>query len=347
MRLPPPSFAHLLRLSDDTGLLEHARLLTPRREHGYTTDDVARGLIAVCREKTLSPELVRLAHIYLAFLEHARQPGGGYHNRLSYDRRWSDVSGSEDAHGRALWALGVVGACAPERLVRATAASAFRLSSMPAGDWPRPYAFTVLGAAAMLRADPDDEVASAMLKEAVDRIPRPGRGEWLWPEPRLAYDNARLPEALLAAGRAEADEATIADGLRLLDWLVGTQTRQGHYSFTPAGGWGPGEPRPGFDQQPVEAAATADACALAWEITGDETWAERVVVAGRWLMGDNDSAVALYDPASGACRDGLQHEGVNENSGAESTVSAILVLQQARRVQLNAAGANVTREVAE
>jgi len=344
MTLPSPSFAHLQRLSDETGLLEHARLLTPRRNHGYTTDDVARGLIAVCRQAHPDPELIRLAEVYLPFLEHARRVDGGYHNRLSYDRRWADVTGSGDSHGRALWALGVAAGSAPEPWLREAAASAFRLSQLPSGDWPRPHAFAVLGSTAMLSADPFNEVATAILKEAASHLPRPVVGPWRWPEPRLAYENARIPEALLAAGVALSDPTAVDDGLALLEWLVRTETREGHFSFTPAGGWAPGEPRPGFDQQPVEAAAMADACVRAWEITADPAWANRVILVARWLMGNNDTGTPLYDAAIGSCSDGLTPDGINGNAGAESTLSAIFVLQQAHRVGVRAASRPTLRD---
>lgn len=332
MILPHASFAHLLRLSDDTGLLEHAHLATPRRNHGYTTDDVARGLIAVCREPAPGRALIRLAETYLAYLEHARRADGTFHNRLSYDRRWADVTGSGDSHGRALWALGVAAVSAPEPWLRESAAAAFRMSRPPTGEWFRPPAFALLGAAAVLSTDPFDEAAVAIAKECADWLPRPLKGSWPWPERRLAYENARIPEALLAAGVALDDPGAVADGLELLEWLVQTEMREGHFSFAPVGGWAPGEPRPGFDQQPVEAAAVADACARAWDITGDPVWADRVLLAAGWLLGDNDSGTRLYDATRGSCSDGLTPDGASANAGAESTVSAISVLQQARRV---------------
>ena len=341
---PAPSFAHLERLSDETGLLEHARLLTPRRSHGYTTDDVARGLIAVCRQPAPGPELIRLAEVYLAFLEHARRSDGGYHNRLSFDRRWADAAGSGDSHGRALWALGVAAELASEPWLREAAASAFRMSRPPVGKWLRPHAFAVLGAFAMLAADPSDHAAAAMLRESAHHLPQAGAEPWPWPERRLSYENARIPEALLAAGAGLPDPAAVTGGLALLEWLVAIETRDGRYSFIPAGGWAPGEVRPGFDQQPVEAAAMADACARAFEITADPAWADRVLQAARWLTGDNDTGTPLYDAAAGSCADGLTPHGANGNSGAESTVSAIFVLQQARRVGAGVPAGRAVRE---
>ena len=333
MRIAEPSFAHLLRLTDDTGILEHSRGLVPRREHGYTTDDAARALIAVSRQVKPDSVLLRAGAIYLAFLEHARRSDGRYHNRLSFDRRWIDEVGSDDAHGRAVWALGVVAGMGPEGWMRTAAVGALRASRTPRSLSPRAHAFTVLGAVEALTAEPGNDHARGLLEQSVARLPRPRLGPWPWPEERLAYDNARLPEALIAAGSALEDSMLLADGVRLLEWLVEVETRQGTFSFTPVGGWRVGEPRPGFDQQPVEAAAMADACARAWEISGDGKWMTRLHAAAEWFLGRNDAGKALYDPATGASGDGISESGVNVNAGAEATVSAILALQQALRLR--------------
>ena len=332
MRIPEPSFAHLLGLTDDTGLFEHARHLLPRRDRGYTTDDVARALVAVCRQPDPEPELVRASLTYAGFLDHARRPDGSFHNRLSFDRRFTDVVGSEDCQGQALWALGTATRLASQPWLREL--SADHLRHTPDQHWssPRATAFAILGFVEAMASDLSDPHFTGLLQGAARRLPRPSPGNWPWPERRLAYCNARLPEALLAAGAALADASMLDDGLRLLAWLVEVETSGGHFSFTPTGGWEEGEPRPGFDQQPVEAAAMADAAAQAWRVTGDPKWAKRVVMAAEWLLGNNDGGMALYDSATGACHDGLTSRGVNANAGAESTLSAILVLQQARLV---------------
>jgi hypothetical protein len=336
--LPEPSFAHLLRLTDDTGLFEHARYLLPRRDRGYTVDDTARALIAVCRQPDPEPELVRAFLIYAGFLDHARRPDGSFHNRLSFDRRFTDVVGSEDSQGRALWALGTVTRLAWQPWLRELSADHLRHTPDPHWNSPRANAYATLGLVEALAANLGDPLLTGLLKGVAGRLPRPAAGGWPWPERRLAYCNARLPEALLAAGGALGDGSMLDEGLGLLKWLVEVETSGGHFSFTPTGGWEEGEPRPGFDQQPVEAAAMADAAARAWRVTGDPEWAERVVMAADWLLGDNDGGTALYDSATGACHDGLTSRGVNANAGAESTLSAILVLQQARLVGLAEGG---------
>jgi hypothetical protein len=331
--LPTPSFAHLLELTDDTGLFEHARQLLPRRDRGYTTDDVARALISICRQPDPGPELIRASLTYAGFLDYARLSDGTFHNRLSFDRRFTDAVGSEDSQGRALWALGTAARLAPQPWLRELAADHLRHTADLGWSSPRANAYAVLGLVEATESGLSDPHIAGLLRSLARRLPRPLTAHWPWPEKRLAYCNARLPEALVAAGVALGDESALADGLRLLEWLVEVETLDGHFSFTPTGGWEEGEPRPGFDQQPVEAAAVADAAARAWKVTGHADWAKVVVMAAEWLLGRNDVRTALYDPATGACHDGLSSRGINANAGAESTLSAILILQRAEEVR--------------
>jgi hypothetical protein len=185
--------------------------------------------------------------------------------------------------------------------------------------------------------------AHALLGVAAAGLGRASRGRaWPWPEPRLTYANAALADARIAAGVELGDDRLLDEGLELLDWLVGIETRGEHFSFTPAGGWEPGEARPGFDQQPIEAAAMADACARAFDATGDPVWAERAQLAAAWFLGRNDVGVPLLDARTGGCRDGLERDGVNENEGAESTIALIGALQQARRLQAAARSASIS-----
>jgi hypothetical protein len=197
---------------------------------------------------------------------------------------------------------------------------------------PRANAFAVLGASEVLASSPDHRHARHILERCIGHLLVRDDVLWPWPEERLAYDNARLPEALLAAGALLPNDGLVDAGLRLLEWLVGAETHNGHFSFTPVAGWAPGEPRPGFDQQPVEAAAMADACSRAWSMTGDSRWRDRVELVARWFMGVNDAGLALYDPLTGGCGDGLGPDYINLNRGAESTLAALTVLQQAEMI---------------
>jgi hypothetical protein len=290
-------------------VFEHALFREPRREHGYCTDDNARALVVSLREG-------RPGGVYLRFVEEAQRTDGRFHNRRDIDGHWADEVGSDDSQGRALLGLGVAGSPAFD-----TGAAAFDSLS------PRANAYAVLGAAELLALRPGHGPALELLSRCVPRLGTTGPDpDWPWPESRLAYDNARLAEAKIAAGGSVLEE-----GVELLRWLVATELREGHFSFTPAGGWGPGEPRPGFDQQPIEAGAMAEACARAYAATGEEAFSDLAALAARWFLGENDTGVPLLDLETGGCCDGLEREGRNENQGAESTLAAIAAFQAAAR----------------
>jgi len=327
--LPRPRFDHLQRMTDHRGLWEHALYTTPRIEHGYCTDDNARALIVICRQPDPSPDLVELAAVYLAFIREAQLPDGSFINRRHSTGSWTEGAGSDDSQGRALWAAGTAARQAPEAWMREAALDIFDKSQAFRSPFPRTHAFAMLGASEVLAAWPDHPHARRVLEQGVGHLVVHDRVDWPWPEERLAYDNARIPEALIAAGSALSNDRLIEDGLRLLEWLVAAETHDGHFSFAPVGGWAPDEPRPGFDQQPVEATAMADACARAWAVTGDVRWKERVQLAARWFVGTNDSEAVLYDTATGGCGDGLSASGFNQNRGAESTLAALAALQHA------------------
>ncbi|MEV4348789.1 glycosyltransferase [Actinoplanes sp. NPDC049596] len=326
--VPSPTFAHLARLTDDTGLFEHARHATARREHGYCTDDVARGLVVTSREAAPSAEVLRLAECYLAFLSHAQDAHGAFRNRLGFDRRWSDQPGLGDCWGRALWGLGTAAARCPVSWIRQEALLAFARGASCRASAPRAMAFAALGAAELLRADPGHEPAADLLADAADVIGRPGPDpRWPWPEQRLSYANAALAEALIAVGDLLDDPPVLDTGLRMLAWLRNIQTSDGHLSVLPSSGWQSGGPRLRHDQQPIEVAALADACATAAAITGDTTWHTGVRQSIDWFLGANDIGRVMWDPATGGGYDGLTLHGPNLNQGAESTLALISTLQ--------------------
>jgi len=193
-------------------------------------------------------------------------------------------------------------------------------------------AFAMLGAADVLAAHPDDLVAHALLLDGVSTIAIPRDDPWAWPEPRLRYANAVLPEALLAAGMALGNPRVVSHGLGMLRFLVGVETAGGHLSVTGTGGRGPAQTAVQFDQQPIEVAAIADACARAFDITDEPSWRDAVATTWAWFMGDNDASTPMFVPESGAGFDGLETDGRNENRGAESTLAALSTYQQARRL---------------
>lgn len=330
MSLPGPSLAHLARLTDDTGVFEHAFGSVPRRDHGWCTDDNGRALAVACRVGGAEAE--RLAGIYLAFLLDAHEGGGRFRLRMGYDRGWTEHPPSDDANARALYGVAVASTVGPSALAWA-AGSLFDEAAAFRSPHPRATAQAAVAAAEVVRWDPERAGAWAILAEAARSLPRPPDDPaWPWPAPRLTYANALIPEGLLAAGAALGDEGLVADGLALLRWLVEEETFRDRFSFAPTEGRGPGEDRPAFGQQPIEAASFADACARALDVTGDPAWLTPLERAAAWLCGANDVGVALLDPVTGGGADGLETSGASHNQGAESTIAAVETLWQAHRL---------------
>ncbi|WP_051807444.1 glycosyl transferase [Actinoplanes subtropicus] len=326
--VPAPTFTHLARLTDDAGLFEHARNAIPRREHGYCTDDVARGLVVTSREADPSPEVRRLAERYLAFLTHAQDIGGAFHNRLGFHRSWTDQPGLGDWWGRALWGLGTAAARNPAPWIREEAHLAFARGASCRSAAPRAMAFAALGAAELLRAEPDNEPAADLLADAVSAIGQPDKDpHWPWPHERLTYANAALAEAVIAAGDLLDRPPVLDAGLRMLTWLLDIQIDNDHLSVLPSAGWQRGGPRLRHDQQPIEVATLADACATAGRITGDHLWQRGVHRCIAWFLGDNDVNSVMWDRETGGGYDGLTLRGPNLNQGAESTLALIATLQ--------------------
>ena len=329
-----PVLDHLDRLTDDRGLFEHARHAVPRREHGYCVDDAARGLIVMCREPEPGPTARRLARCYLAFVLDALDPTGACHNRMAVDGQWRDEAAVGDWWGRVLWGLGVAAASAQTPGMRARALGGFRIAAQRRSPHLRSMAFAALGAAELLSRRSDEMAARALLTDTLAVIGRPKIDDpcWPWPEERLSYANASIAEALIVAGDALPNESALNRGLRLLEFLLHTETRDGHLSVTPVGGRGRDDAGPGYDQQPIEVSALADACGSAFRITRQSSWLTGVSLAWDWFLGDNDSATPMFDPQTGGGYDGLERRGRNLNQGAESTLAMLATAQQARRI---------------
>lgn len=331
MTCPAVPFVHLLRLTDNIGLLEHAEGVVPRHEHGYCVDDVAHGLVVVCREPSPDQDLITLGRRYLYFLASAQAPSGRVRNRLGYDRRWQDRAGTQDCWGRAVWAFGTAAARGPTAGIREESFTRFECSVRMSSPWPHAMAFAALGAAEILEGWEDHPGALSLLGRAVATIGQPpAAAAWPWPLARLTYANAAIAEAVIVAGWRLGRDRLLSNGLRMLDWLLGEQTRDGHLSVVPAGGWGRGEARPRFDQQPIEVAALADACMRATAVTGDRSWLAGAEMSVAWFLGDNDSRTPILDAVTGGGCDGLTPSGRNRNQGAESTLAMISVMQHGR-----------------
>jgi hypothetical protein len=321
---------HLERLTDDRGLFEHALLSVPRPEHGYCVDDAARAIVVLCREPDHSLAARRLLRCYLALVSEAIDADGQSHNRMATDRRWHDETSTGDWWGRAVWGLGVAAVHGPSAAVRAAAMTAFRRAALARSIHPHAMAFAALGAAEIVRALPSDRLARRLLADTVAVLtPAGSDAARPWPHARLSYANATLAEALIVAGDALADQAALARGLAMLTFLMTVEVRAGHLSVTPVGGREPAEIGPGFDQQPIEVSAIADACASAYRVTADEQWLTGVRLAWAWFAGDNDSGTVMCDLVTGAGYDGLEALGRNENQGAESTLALLSTAQHA------------------
>ena len=340
MRLPRFKPDHVLRLSDSTGILQHALYSVPNFAHGYCTDDNARALILTVLWASLgqtSPDLERLATRCTAFLAHAFDPGTKrFRNFMSYDRRWLDEPGSEDSHGRALWAIGVCVAQSRNRGLSLLAGQLFA-EALPTARGlvhPRTWAFALHGLHAYLQHRPDDAHAKEVRADLTDRLmtrfAEHARGDWHWLADDATYDNARLPQALILSGRAADRPEVLETGLRALRWLVRMQTSE-NGRFQPIGSDGfchRNGTRAYFDQQPVEVHGTVAACLEAFRTTSDPEWLERAHSIFEWFLGRNDLGLMLYDTKTGGCHDALHADRINENQGAESTLAFHLALAE-------------------
>ncbi len=338
-QLPEINLKHLRVMTDDTGLLQHAKYTVPDRAHGYCVDDNARALIVTTTAHDLNRSdtgLAELASIYLSFLDDAFDPDRGrFRNFMSFDRRWLEEVGSEDSHGRALWALGVMASWGRNAGQVAVATKLFHagLPALEQFSHARSIAFAILGIQAYLRRYNDDSRTVKLLSSLGRRLENQFRefatADWQWHEEILTYDNARLPQALMACGRTTGDQKLVALGIDILEWLRDLQVDSSAEWFTPIGndGWfKQAGTRTQYDQQPLEAAAMIGACIEAYECAQGLKWVELASTCFDWYLGKNDQQIKLYDAATGGCRDGLEENGVNENQGAESTLSYILSL---------------------
>jgi len=351
-QLPELKLSHVNALTDDTGMLQHAIFTIPNRAEGYTTDDNARALIFTVLLNQLGVESTSLsaaanpdwAFRYMAFLEHAFNPRlKRFRNFLGYDHQWLEEQGSEDSHGRALWALGTLLGRSGNPGLRGAAGRLFEFSVPAVVEFhsPRACAYALLGIQEYLHSYVGDRdaqrVRSALGQRLLDMYESVHRPEWKWFEDVVAYGNARLPQALLLAGSACGNEPMISAGLDSLEWLMETQRCPANGHFVPIGSEGfyrQGGEQARFDQQPVEAAGAVSACLQAYRVTGDDRWRVDAWSAFNWFLGDNDLQLPLYDSATGGCRDGLHPDRANQNQGAESTLSFLMALLEMSSLQI-------------
>ncbi len=351
--LPAIDLSHLKRLTDDTGILQHAKYTVPDYQEGYATDDNARALIVATMAQNAGArddQLNDFAARYLAFLKLAfNTETKRFRNFLGYEREWQEHVGSEDSHGRTIWALGIAAAYASEEGQRFTARELVLrgLSAVEGLSSPRAWAFSILGVYHYLQVAGSDERVRETMRSLAHKLAECHREvatpEWPWFEETLTYANAKLPHALLVAGKALGDESMTSTGLEALSWLAEVQTTsEGH--FGPVGNNGfytRGGQMARFDQQPIEAHATVSACIAAYSVEAQSIWLDRARIAFEWFLGRNDLGVPLYDSGTGGCRDGLHPDRANENQGAESTLAWLLSLIEMRMAaDLFSKGAN-------
>ena len=346
-RLPAINLDHLHRMTDQTGIVEHAVFVVPNYPEGYTTDDNARALIvAILLEEVggrASIGSLDLASRYLALVCLAFDPNRKrFRNCLSFGREWREQVGPEDSHGRALWGVGTVLGRTKDAGLRGAAGRLFELAVPAAVEFqsPRACAFALLGLQEYLESFPGDRAAinasDALANRLLDFYRAHRTDGWKWFENVLAYSNARLPQALLRAGTRSKNEAMVSAGLEGLDWLATLQRCEAKGHFLPIGSHGfysKKTERARFDQQPIEAGCTVSACLQAYRVTGKGRWRKEAWAAFNWFLGDNDLQIALYDPTTGGCRDGLHPDRANENQGAESTLSFLMALLEMGKLE--------------
>jgi hypothetical protein len=339
---------HLEVLTDDTGIYQHARFNVPRRDHGYCTDDNARALMVAVRAADHVVDSARLpvrllAGRYLSFLEHAlNEETGRFRNFLSFDRRWLDEAGSEDCHGRALWALGATEGRS-KVLGHASLAAELFQRALPAVlefSSPRGWAYSLLGIHEHLSRFSGDSQTKRIRDELASRLfdgwQQTASDDWPWIDEVVTYANGRLVEALLLSGRWTFREEMVQQALRSLSWLIDVQTSpKGHFEPVGCNGW---YPRSGqkafFDQQPIEAAGMIDACLEAYRVTKDRSWSKRAQWCFGWFLGDNNLRQPICNERTGGSCDALTPDGLNANQGAESTISWLMSLLSMYELQL-------------
>ena len=337
-RIPPatatPGLSGVFAISDSTGMLQHSIGIVPDRRHGYCLDDNARALMLMNVAQGLPEvERTRWAVTYASFVQHAWNPdAGAFRNFMRFDREWCEDQGSEDSNGRGLWALGhtVENAPSPDLAEWAKWLYDTALPHCRKRASPRAIAFTMLGAACVLRAQPAHGASQAALAEGADFLHRllggARRPDWAWFEAVLGYDNPRLSQALIEAGLLLDRQEWVDAGLETLKWIAAQQiATSGHFRPIGSDSFGQEHGHLPFDQQPLEAQAAIEAARSAYHATGDVRWIEHARAAWNWFFGANDRGVVLADLAAGRCRDGITPRGANANCGAES----ILALQLA------------------
>lgn len=338
LEFPQPKLDHIINLTDDTGILQHAKYCIPKRSHGYCTDDNARALLCMAMYREMfsdSREVQKLTYTYLSFLQDAFcNQVGRFRNFLQYDRKWLDEIGSEDCHGRSVWALGEVSQGIDDDDIRDISITLFQqaLPAMHHFNSPRAWAFALVGLHAYLKRFQGDSEARRTREVLAEKLltlyNEHSSDTWPWIEDMLSYANGKIPQALIISGHDMQREEMLQAGLRLLTWLIHIQfDPQGHFAPIGNAGWYPrGGEKARFDQQPIEAFHMIQACHAAYQVTLEKAWIDHARRCMDWFLGKNDLKLPLYCNTTGGCCDGLQPDRVNRNQGAESTLAGLMSL---------------------
>lgn len=343
--LPDLRLDHLFRLKDSVGVFQHASFIVPNFREGYCTDDNARALLLALMLLEAGHDDSKIEDIVsscLAFINFSLdQATTRFRNFMSFDRKWIEGPGSEDSHAHALWALGYCIGHSRQQGMRMLASDLFEHALPCVTDFtsPRAWATTLLGIDEYLRSFDGDRHVSQIRENLAERLlsifSATKKDDWMWFEEVLSYANARLPHALIRSGVAMRSTKTLEAGLASLRWLVSVQTSEAG-AFRPIGTDGlyrRGGERAQFDQQPIEAQATVSACIAAYEASDDRFWLNEARRAFDWFLGRNDVGIAVYDPSTGGCHDGLHIDRINQNEGCESTLAFLLALTEMQTIQ--------------
>jgi hypothetical protein len=334
LNVPEPALDHLIRMTDDTGLIQHAKFMLPDRDHGYCTDDNTRAVVAMVKFHTQysDPEALRLFNIYLSFICHAQRTDGTYHNFMGYDRHWIEPEPAHDGLGRALWAFGSVVQHPPLPELVPIIKDFFDKSSphIPRLS-PRSKAYAIFGMRCYLSQFPGASDVKRHMRTAAEHLvhlfDQNADDEWNWFEDILSYDNAVMPHALFEAYLTSGQETYLDVATKTCEFLLDTTFNDDHFSFIGCDGWYPkGGKKAQFDQQALEAASTAMMLRSAYEATDNPNYLKLQKKAFDWFLGDNDLSAPLYDFRTKGCGDGLEKNSINLNQGAESMLSYLLAM---------------------
>ena len=344
-QLPEPGLAHLQRLTDETGIFEHAHGINSDTKHGYCAEDVGRALIAVLKYSRYysDPAVPRLAEIYLNYLKNSQTEDGRFHHRTCKEGRLSEEMAKGDAFGRVLWGLGYAAAhpLNPQTETQAKELFDRALQCIAASDiqkWIRANAYSILGLCYYLKRYPESSQARENLIRLADFLLElyedNSTSDWSWFEDHISYDNARVPHCLFAAYETLKQYKYMPPARQSLDFLIKVNFRDGQMlqAVGNRGWYMKGSECPKFDQQPINTAGVVEACAAAYRILGLKKYKDRMISAFQWFLGHNILGLQIYDASSGGSYDGLCPDGLNKNQGAESTIMYLIANLTVREI---------------